>query len=160
MTEHNDKNAASSKGSKEFLTARVGDQTFGIPVLQVQDVLGEQRVTRVPLARAEIAGSLNLRGRVVTAINLRRKLDLPDRPKGEKSMYIVVEHKGELYSLIVDTVGEVLSLPDSDFENTPPTLDPAWRALALGIYRLKALLLVIIDVPVMLESLFTKEDAA
>jgi purine-binding chemotaxis protein CheW len=146
--------------SKEFLTMVVDGQMLGIPVLQVQDVLGEQKVTRVPLAPREIAGSLNLRGRVVTAINLRRKLGMPDAPPGLKSMYIVVEHKGDLYSLIVDSVGEVLPLPDRDFEKLPATLESSWRLLALGIYRLKEQLLVILDVPAMLETFFVKDDVA
>lgn len=154
-----EKDLAAGK-SKEFLTMMVDGQMLGIPVLQVQDVLGEQKVTRVPLAPREIAGSLNLRGRVVTAINLRRKLGMPDAPAGMKSMYIVVEHKGDLYSLIVDNVGEVLSLPDRDFEKVPATLESSWRSLALGIYRLKEQLLVILDVPAMLETFFVKDDVA
>jgi len=144
--------------NKEFLTMTVAGQMLGIPVLQVQDVLGEQKVTKVPLAPREVAGSLNLRGRVVTAINLRRKLGMPEAPEGMKSMYIVVEHKGELYSLIVDSVGEVLPLQDKDFEKVPATLETSWRALALGIYRLKEQLLVILDVPAMLETFFVKDD--
>lgn len=146
--------------NKEFLTIMVDGQLLGIPVLQVQDVLGEQKVTRVPLAPPEVAGSLNLRGRVVTAINLRRKLGMPEMSAGTKSMYIVVEYKNELYSLIVDNVGEVLSLPDENFEKVPATLESSWRALALGIYRLKEQLLVILDVPAMLETFFVKDENA
>jgi len=151
---------AVSGGSSEFLTMMVAGQIFGIPVLQVQDVLGERKVTKVPLAPMEVAGSLNLRGRIVTAVSLRHKLRMAETPEGAKTMYIVVDHQGELYSLIVDTVGEVLSLPDKDFENTPATLDPLWRELSLGIYRLKEQLLVILDVPGMLESLRMREDNA
>jgi len=155
-----DKNMTSS-GSREFLIMTVDGQMFGIPVLQVQDVLGEQKVTRVPLAPPEVAGSLNLRGRIVTAINLRKRLALPDLPRGsKKTMSVVVEHHGEPYSLIVDGVGEVLSLPDMDFEKTPPTLDRVWRDLSLGIYRLKEKLLVILDVSGMLDALCVKDDHA
>jgi purine-binding chemotaxis protein CheW len=150
----------SAGGSKEFLTMTVAGQLFGIPVLQVQDVLGERKVTKVPLAPKEIAGSLNLRGRIVTAINLRHRLRMPEVKEGVKSMYIVVDHQGDLYSLIVDNVGEVLALPDSDFEKTPSTLDPSWRDVALGIYRLKDQLLVILDVPETLEALCTKDTNA
>ena len=149
-----------SGGSKEFLTMIVAGQLFGIPVLQVQDVLGERKVTKVPLAPKEVAGSLNLRGRVVTAINLRHKLRMPEIKEGTKTMYIVVDHQGELYSLIVDSVGEVLPLPNKDFEKTPSTLDPSWRDLAMGIYRLKDQLLVILDVPAMLEALCVRDDNA
>lgn len=150
----------STTGSKEFLTMMVGGQLFGIPVLQVQDVLGERKVTKVPLASKEVAGSLNLRGRIVTAISLRHKLRMQTAEEGAKSMYIVVEHQGELFSLIVDTVGEVLSLPDKSFEKTLATLDPSWRDLSLGIYRLKNQLLVILDVPGMLEGLRRADDNA
>lgn len=154
------KETALSGGSKEFLTMTVSGQLFGIPVLQVQDVLGEQKVTCVPLAPKEVAGSLNLRGRVVTAINLRHRLRMDPMPPDMKSMYIVVDHRGDLYSLIVDNVGEVLSLPDSDFEKTPATLDATWRELSLGIYRLKNELLVILDVPGMLDALCERDDSA
>jgi len=160
MTAIAEKEPVAAGQSKEFLTVTVDGQMLGIPVLQVQDVLGEQKVTKVPLAPPEVAGSLNLRGRVVTAINLRRKLGMPQVPAGMKSMYIVVEYKSELYSLIVDNVGEVMSLPDKDFEKVPATLESSWRALALGIYRLKDQLLVILDVPSMLETFFVKDDAA
>jgi purine-binding chemotaxis protein CheW len=147
-----------STGHKDFLTMMVDGQLFGIPVLQVQDVLGEQKVTKVPLAPPEIAGSLNLRGRVVTAINLRHRLGLTHVPEGMKTMSIVVEYHGDLYSLIVDNVGEVLSLSDSDFEKVPATIDSAWRELSLGIYRLKGQLLVIFDVAGMLEDLCHREE--
>jgi purine-binding chemotaxis protein CheW len=148
-------------GSKDFLTMSVNGQMFGIPVLSVQDVLGEQKVTRVPLAPPEVAGSLNLRGRIVTAINLRRRLGLEDMPAGKKkTMSVVVDHHGELYSLIVDSVGEVLSLPADDFERTPSTLDRIWRDVALGIYRLKDHLLVVLDVSGMLDALCVKDDHA
>lgn len=146
--------------AKEFLTMLVAGQLFGIPVLQVQDVLGERPITKVPLAPKEVAGAMNLRGRIVTAINLRHRLRMPNIEEGKKTMYIVVEHQGELYSLIVDTVGDVLALPDKYFEKTPATLDAAWREMSLGIYRLKGQLLVILDVPSMLSSLFVKDENA
>jgi purine-binding chemotaxis protein CheW len=120
---------------------------FGIPVLQVRDVLRQQRVTRVPLAPAEVAGALNLRGRIVTAINVRRRLGLPDLgTEHDKSMSVVVEHEGELYSLIIDQVGDVLPLGDEEYEAVPATLDPAWREIATGIYRLGDRLMVVVDV--------------
>ena len=136
----------------DFLTITIADQTFGIPVLQVQDVLREQRVTRVPLAPPEVEGSLNLRGRIVTAINMRKRLGLPPRVKqpGEKDMSVVVEHDGELFSLLIDTVGDVLSLPRSEYQSNPATLDPVWLAVSSGIYRLERKLLVVLDVPKLL----------
>lgn len=139
--------------SQNFLTVIVAGQRFGIPILQVQDVLGQQRVTRVPLAPAEVAGSLNLRGRIVTAIDVRKRLSLAPRDASQaKEMSVVVEHENELYSLVIDQVGDVLMLEDDTFENTPGTLDPLWREISSGVYRLKGELLVILDVPKFLNT--------
>lgn len=132
--------------NREFVTMFVSGQLFGIPVLQVQDVLGPQKITRVPLAPREVAGSLNLRGRIVTAIDVRTRLNIPPRDDGAKSMSVVVDYNGEFYSLIVDQVGEVMSLAASDYEKTPATLDERWREISNGVYRLKETLLVVIDV--------------
>jgi len=132
--------------NEDFVTASIADQMFGIPVLQVQDVLGPQRITRIPLAPPEVAGSLNLRGRIVTAIDVRLRLGLPPADGTRKGMSIVVDHKGELYSLMVDNVGEVLSLSSDDFERHPATMDQRWREVSTGIYRLKSTLLVVLDV--------------
>ncbi|MAE52193.1 MAG: chemotaxis protein CheW [Micavibrio sp.] len=138
--------------NKDFLTMTIADQLFGIPVLQVQDVLREQRVTKVPLAPPEVSGSLNLRGRVVTAINMRKRLGLPERTKenGGKDMSVVVEHDNELFSLTIDKVGDVLSLPRDNFESNPATLDPLWMSVSSGIYRLENRLMVVLDVPKLL----------
>lgn len=145
-------------GSKEFVTMTIADQLFGIPVLQVQDVLGHQRITRIPLAPPEVAGSLNLRGRIVTAIDVRLRLGLTPRAKNKPVMSIVVDLRGELYSLMVDSVGEVLSLSNEDFERSPATLDPRWREVSMGIYRLNNQLMVVLDVARLLN--FTNMEAA
>ncbi|MDD5585935.1 MAG: chemotaxis protein CheW [Alphaproteobacteria bacterium] len=121
-------------------------QLFGIPVLQVQDVLGPQKITRVPLAPKEVAGSLNLRGRIVTAIDVRTRLGLAQRDDVTKNMSIVVDYNGEFYSLLVDQVGEVMGLPAGDYEKTPATLDERWREISDGVYRLKEKLLIVLDV--------------
>jgi len=131
--------------SREFVTIYVGNQLCGIPVLKVRDVLGPQKITRVPLAPPEVAGLLNLRGRIVTAIDLRRRLGLEARPAEDKGMSVVVEQHGELYSLMVDSVGEVLNLPAAAFERNPATLDPLWRRFSEGVYRLDAGLLVVLN---------------
>lgn len=134
------------EGSKDFVTIRLAGQLLGIPVLAVQDVIKLQNVTPVPLAPSWVAGVLNLRGRIVTAIDLRDRLGMPKRMQGEKAMSVVVDFKGESYSLIIDSVGEVLSLPDSLFEKNPVTLDQRWREVSDGIYRLDDELLVVLDV--------------
>lgn len=152
--------AASGSGVREFLTLTVDGQLLGIPVLQVQDVLGPQRVTRVPLAPPEIEGSLNLRGRIVTAINLRKRLGIDAPPPSDATMSVVVEHRGDLYSLIVDSVGDVLSLPCDTAEPPPPTLERTWRSHALEIYRMKENLLVILDIINMLDDMRGTDESA
>ena len=138
--------AADASESAEFVSITVAGQLFGIPVLQVQDVLGSQRITRIPLAPPEVAGSLNLRGHIVTAIDLRTRLRLPPLPDGQSVMSVVVDHGGELYSIIVDAVGEVLSLGAETAERNPPTLDAVWREVSGGIHRLDDTLLIVLDV--------------
>lgn len=147
--------ALSTGKTREFLTIFINGQMFGIPILQVQDVLGQLKVAKIPLAPPSIAGALNLRGRIVTAINVRECLGLAPLESHKDVMSVVVENDGELYSLIIDQVGDVLSLSDGDYENTPATLDPAWRSVSLGIYRLDHKLLVVLDVPKLLNSLMT-----
>ncbi len=143
---------------RQYVSITIDGQMFGIPVLIVHDVLGPQRITRIPLAPAEVAGSLNLRGRIVTAIDVRLRLGLIRRPATIGGMSVVVEHSGEFYSLMVDGVGEVLTLSASEFERNPATLDPRWRDISLGIYRLQDQLLVILDVNRLLD--FTRHEAA
>jgi purine-binding chemotaxis protein CheW len=129
-----------------FVTLTVADQLCGVPVLAVRDILGEHKITRIPLAPREIAGSLNLRGRIVTAIDLRERLHLPPAPAGQPRMSVVADQGGELYALLVDQVSEVLSLKASAFERNPPTLPPAWAQFSSGIYRLDGRLLVVLDI--------------
>jgi len=133
-------------GSQDFVTIKLAGQTLGIPVLAVHDVLNAQQITKIPLSPDWVSGVLNLRGRIVTAIDLRRRLDLPPLEDDKKSMSVVVEHGEEPYSLQIDTVGEVLSLDDQLFERNPVTLDPRWRDVSRGIYRLEGELLPILDV--------------
>ncbi len=139
---------AEERGEAEtmFVTLTVARQLCGVPVLSVRDVLGDQTITRIPLAPVEVAGSLNLRGRIVTAVDLRRRLRLPPAPAGPPRMSVVTEQGGELYALLVAQVREVMSLRSSQFERPPPTLPGAWAAYSDGIYRLASGLLVALDV--------------
>lgn len=146
-------NATGMNTRKEYLSIHINDQMFGIPILQVQDVLGEQKITQIPLASSAIAGSLNLRGRIVTAIDVRKCLGLPRTETTSKDMSVVVEHNGELYSLIIDSIGDVLSLKIKDFEKNPATLDPLWRDISQGIFRLENNLLVVLDIPKLLSTI-------
>jgi purine-binding chemotaxis protein CheW len=134
-----------------YVTLTVAGQLCGIPVLCVRDILAEQPITRIPLAPPDIAGSLNLRGRIVTAIDLRRRLNLPPQEPGQKKMSVVAEQSGELYALLVDQVSEVMSLDANLFERNPPTLERNWALFSNGIYRLDGRLLVILDVARLLD---------
>lgn len=138
--------AALDEGDRQFVTLTVADQLCGVPVLGVRDILGEQAITRIPLAPGEVAGSLNLRGRIVTAIDLRQRLGLPPAPQGTRRMSVVAEQGGELYALLVDQVSEVMRVPASAFERNPPTLPALWARFSTGIYRLEDRLLVVLDV--------------
>ncbi len=129
----------------DILSFFIGGQMFGLPLLLVQDVLNARAITKIPLAPADIAGALNLRGRIITAIDMRRRLRLPAAGDGCRHMSVVVCHDGELYSLVVDQVGDVLSLGADRFEDNPTNLDPQWRELASGVYRLDTQLMLVLD---------------
>lgn len=135
----------------EYVTAVIAGQLFGLPIERVLDVFTPERITRVPLAPREIAGVLNLRGRIVTAICMRHRLDLPQRAPGEPFMAIGIEQGGESYGLIVDAVGEVLKLPAARLDPVPANLDPIWARLATGVHRLEDRLMVVLDIDRSLE---------
>jgi purine-binding chemotaxis protein CheW len=130
----------------EYVTVTIGDHLFGLPIFRVQDVFALDRLTRVPLAPPEVAGVLNLRGRVVTAIDMRARLDLGAREKDALVMAIGIEMKGESYGLLVDSVGEVMRLANSACEAKPANIDARLSRVAAGIYRLDGQLLVVLDV--------------
>lgn len=129
-----------------YVTASIGGQICGIPVLQVHDVLRPQKITPIPLAPREVEGSLNLRGRIVTSVDLRLRMGLEPRSAEQDGMCIVVEQDGELYSLKVDEVGEVIKVSKDNFQASPATLDPNWRAFSEGVFRLESSLMVVLDV--------------
>ena len=136
----------------EYVTVMIGDQLFGLPISRVQDVFMPDRLTRVPLSAPEIAGVLNLRGRIVTAVDMRRRLGLPKRPDGRPPMAVGIELKGESYGLLIDTVGEVLKLADETREPNPVNLDQHLARVSGGVHRLEGKLLVILDVERVLDA--------
>lgn len=138
--------ATASEAEREFLTLTLGSQLCGIPVMDVQDVLGHEKLTPVPLAPPEIAGCLNLRGRIAIAVDVRRQLGLPLAGDAADHMSLVTEQGGELYALVVDRVIEVIRLPTAWVEPVPPTLSVSWTAASTGIYRLNGCLLIALDV--------------
>ena len=144
--------AEHTQNLKEYVTAMIGGQLFGLPILNVQDVFSPERLTRVPLAPAEIAGVLNLRGRIITLIDMRRLLGLGERKEKTPPMAVGVEMRGESYGLLIDSVGEVLKLEEAAREPAPVNLDPRLARVCAGIHRLEGQLLVILDVDRVLEA--------
>jgi purine-binding chemotaxis protein CheW len=147
-----DVNAATEPGveagsdSLQYVTVVIGGQLFGLPISRVNDVFVPESVTRVPLSAPEIAGVLNLRGRVVTAIDMRRRLGLPPGDGSRGTMAVGIEYRAESYGLIVDEVGEVLTLEAAGREANPANLDRRWVEISAGVHRLEGHLMVILDV--------------
>ncbi len=131
---------------RDYVSFMLGGQSFAIPVHQVRDVLRRQPITPVPLAPPAIVGLLNLRGRIVTAIDLRVRLGLPLRGDQAAVTNLVVELGGELYALIVDAAGDVLHFDDAALASLPVTLDPVWRDMVSGIFPLEQGFMVILDI--------------
>ena len=130
----------------EYVTVMISGQLFGLPISKVQDVFMPERMARVPLASAEIAGVLNLRGRIVTAIDMHCRLGLGKRPTDRSVMAVGIEFHGESYGLIIDSVGEVLKLAENSSEPVPVNLDPHLARVSSGVFRLEKQLLVVLDV--------------
>ena len=130
----------------QLVTFRLGGALYGVDVTQVQEVLHQQQRTRVPLAPRTVAGLVNLRGQVVLAVDLRARLALPDRAEGDDPMMVVVRVGGETVSLLVDHVGEVVTVGPATFEEPPDTLPRVMRSLVLGAHKLDHDLLLLLDV--------------
>ena len=143
---------ASGEQLIEYVTVMIGGQLFGLPISRVQDVFMPDRLTRVPLAPPEVAGVLNLRGRIVTTIDMRRRLGLPPRDDNKPSMAVGIELKGESYGLLIDTVGEVMKLGETTLEPNPVNLDPRLARVSGGVHRLDGQLMVILDVDYVLNG--------
>jgi purine-binding chemotaxis protein CheW len=142
---------STERGVTEYVTAMIGGQLFGLPIARVQDVFMPERLTRVPLATSDVAGVLNLRGRIVTAIDMRARLGLPKNEDGRPPMAVGVDLRGESYGLLIDAIGEVLKLPDDGREVNPVNLDPRMAKMAGGVHRLDGQLMVVLDVDRVLE---------
>jgi len=148
-----DQNSALAGETIQYVTVVIGGQLFGIPIERVHDVFMPDSMTKVPLSATEIAGVLNLRGRIVTAISMRQRLNLPPLDGNAMTMAVGIEYKGESYGLVIDKVGEVLSLPVDGHEPNPANLDGKWAAISGGVHRLDGQLMVILDVDRLLGSM-------
>ncbi len=135
-------------GNEEYVSVQVGDQMFGIPVAIIHDVLRGLKTAHVPLAPKQVIGLLNLRGRIIAAVDVRECLGLPPRDARDcsKVMSVIVEHKGELLSLVVDSVGGVIKLPSGEMERPPNNLSAHWRNISSGIYKLDGKLMIIVNI--------------
>src|SRR5207253_6724778 len=128
---------AGMSGEQQFCSFFLDGLSFGVEVHQVQEVLRYQEMTRVPLAPAVVRGLINLRGQIVTAIDLRRRLGLPERDAAQRPMNVVVRGGGGVLSFLVDEIGDVLPLDEAAFERPPETLRGPARELILGAYKLR-----------------------
>jgi purine-binding chemotaxis protein CheW len=144
----------------DYVTFTAAGQLFGLPIEQVQDVFTPANITRVPLAGREIAGVLNLRGRIVTLIDLASWLELDMSRRPAAKMAIGIERGSESFGILVDQVGEVLTLSDADREPAPINLDPTLDTIASGLFRLTDRILVALDADRTLDLPSTRSGAA
>jgi purine-binding chemotaxis protein CheW len=151
--------AKATSRQMEFVTVTVAGQLLGLPISRVHDVFVVSEMTNVPLAPGEIAGLLNLRGRVVTAVSLRRRLGLGDSGSTERRMAVGLENHGEAYGLLVDDVGEVLKLDPDEMQPNPVHMDRIWVGLSQGVHQLRDKLLIVLDVDAVL-AFETEREAA
>jgi purine-binding chemotaxis protein CheW len=129
----------------QYCTFYVAGHYFGLDVLRVQEIIRYQEMTRVPLAQPMVRGLINLRGQIVTAIDLRRRLGLAERPADQLPINVVVQTDDGAVSLLVDEIGDVLEVSEKLFERPPETLKGEARELIRGAYKLQERLLLILD---------------
>jgi purine-binding chemotaxis protein CheW len=131
--------------SQQFCTFLLDRSLFGVPVPLVQEVIRYQPMTPIPLAPRAVEGLINLRGQIVVAIDLRRRLGLESRPEGKLPMNVVVRTADGVVSLLVDEIGDVIEVEESTFEAAPETLRGAVRFMILGVHKLEGRLLHLLD---------------
>ena len=176
-----------AENQDDFVTFTIKGQLFGIPVLNVQDILTPSKIAAVPLAPPEIRGSINLRGRIVTVIDVRIRLGMESldeelakkdeknetaekdegaekkisivKEKRPQQMGVTVENQNELYTLLVDAIGDVISVEKDRFDSNLNTLDPAWREFSSGVCRLDDRLMVVFDVERLLDIKIKQKKA-
>ena len=130
---------------KQYCTFFLDGLFFGVNVLGVQEVIKFQSMTQVPLASRVVSGLINLRGQIVTAIDLRRRLELGEREEDIPPMNVVVRTDDGPVSLLVDDIGDVLEVSDETFESPPPTMNGVAKDLITGVHKLDERLLLVLD---------------
>lgn len=131
---------------RQFCTMRLGNHLFGVDVMRIQEVISYQSMTQVPLSHGVVRGLINLRGQIVTAIDLRRRLEMDDRAEGELPMNVVAQTPGGAVSLLVDSIGDVVEVDEEIFEPPPETLSGVAKQLVRGVYKFEGQLLLELDV--------------
>lgn len=131
--------------TKQLCTFYVSDYFFGVNAHEVQEVIRYQEMTRVPLTHECVGGLINLRGQIVTAIDMRKRLGFEDRPDGKLPMNVVIRSDDGAVSLLVDRIGDVIEVSDQDFELPPNTLRGNSSELIQGAYKLDGRLLLVLD---------------
>lgn len=149
-----DKDERIRTSAQSYFTIFIGDEIFGISVQDTQTIFRVQKVTPIPHAPKDIVGLVNIRGKIVTAVSLRRRLRLDDVEIFDNALAIGMEHRGENFALMVDQVGDVLSLDESMRIPTPPHFDPIRASLMSGLYRVNDFLIPVLDVGAVFD--FTK----
>jgi purine-binding chemotaxis protein CheW len=146
-------------GIAEYVCVGLGSQLFGLPMAHVQDVFVPERVTRIPLAPPEIAGLVNVRGRILTVIDMWRRLRIAPIAPMRARLAIGVEQKNEAYALLIETIGDVLKLPAKHCEKNPANLDARLAQVSAGVYRLPNQLLLVLDIDRVLDLTSTARAA-
>jgi len=134
-----------SPRARQFCTFFLEGHYFGVPVHQVQEVLRYQEMTEVPLVSRVVRGLINLRGQIITAVDLRRQLGMKDRPENQKPMNVIMRTDEGAFSLLVDEIGDVIEVEESSFEPPPDTLQGVARGMLRGVHKLPNRLLLILD---------------
>lgn len=135
----------SSSDARQLCTFVVDGLVLGIDVTRVQEVIRHQDMTPVPLAPGVVGGLINLRGQIVTALDMRTRLGVAPRTSAELPMNVVVRHEEGVVSLLVDEIGDVVDVDDASFEPPPETLAPQSKALVQGVYKLERQLLLLLN---------------
>jgi purine-binding chemotaxis protein CheW len=131
--------------TKQLCTFRLGDQAFGVDALTVQELIRHQTMTRVPKAPESVRGLINLRGQIVTALDLRTRLGMEPLEEGRQPMNVVIRSDDGAVSLLVDQIGDVIEVNDDCFEVPPDTLSGKAREFIRGAYKLADRLLLLLD---------------
>jgi purine-binding chemotaxis protein CheW len=131
--------------TSQFCTFYLDKLLFGVELKTVQEVIRSLQVTRVPLAPGVVSGLINLRGQIVTAVDLRRRLELQPRPDGAPSMNVVVRSEDGAVSLLVDEIGDVVEVEEDSFERPPETLRGTVREVITGVHKLNERLMLVLN---------------